>query len=169
VNFIFPNTTDTLIAMNPRSWPDSVRALLRFQALVGEIREIRGRWYEIRKESDESLVKVPRYKTLPPEAFRPCVRCGKLTHHPKHKYCSPECAVQSRTRKRGCCEQCGKENPRADARFCSRRCVIKYRTLTKPPCVLCGKPVAAPVNKFCSLVCSNKAKEGRRFGSEGPL
>ena len=158
--------------MNPAIWPDSVRALVKFQELTGVIRLIRGRYYRIRKDSDEELTKTPRPpygKTLAPELFKPCAACGKKTHHPKHKYCSHKCSSIGRSVKRSQCKQCGRETARVGARFCSRACVSKFQTLEKPPCRICGKPVSQTHNRFCSVACSNKAKEGRTFGFCGPL
>ena len=174
--FRFPATTAELISANPKAWPDSVHALLRFHALLGNIRLLGdgsgvGRWYIIPKFKDAPITKtrVPYGKTLPPEAFKPCTRCGKPTHHPNHKYCSHDCSVKVRAKNRRACEYCGKENPRSDARFCSRKCVLAYRVKKRPPCQICGKPVNGMKNKFCSATCSHVAQKGRKLGTRGPL
>ena len=78
MNLVFPATSDELIRQNPKAYPDSVRALLRFQELTGEVRLIRGRYYSIRKDKDEDIRKAyskPEHLlTALPYAL--CLVCG---------------------------------------------------------------------------------------------
>lgn len=132
----FPATTDELIRQNPLAWPDSIREILRFHALLGGIREIRGRWYVIRKDQDELLQRA-RSDNLPkkPKPPRPaCLVCGKPCGRPHSKLCSRECHGKYQSKPKPQCRRkgCDNEVKKHGKMYCSVECARGDRRPTGP-------------------------------------
>lgn len=156
MNLQFPNSTETLIKLNPAVWSDSVRALLRFKSLMGEIRELRGKWYQIRRdEKDDFSLPLEWWRMLAGgwEAFSYLFEASQ-----KHKPGQP---LKARRK----CSECGTPVARPKNKYCSQKCSIAGQTMVRPKCKLstCNNRVNKPEGKYCSMVCVNLSKRGPRI------
>lgn len=142
MNLTFPNSTATLIKLNPSTYPDAVRALLRFHALLGDIRELRGRWYQIKRdEKDDFSPPLEWWLMLGGgwEAFsylfkanqkhkpHPCKHCGAAISISRKTYCNNDCKNAHRVKEKPLCKVCGIMVKKSSRAFCSRECVDKYK------------------------------------------
>jgi hypothetical protein len=133
----FPNSTRSIMSANPRILADAVLARLRVLSLLGDIREIRGTWYSIRKDHDEDLQRA-HSNNLPrrSRATMPnCIVCSKPCSRTRSKFCSVACHAKHQRKPRAKCKRSG-----------------------------CANLVKKPEKIFCSLDCCNEYKRGVRTG-----
>ena len=135
--------------------PDAVRERLRFYSLVGDIRELRGVWYQIKRdEKDDFSPPLEWWLMLGGgwEAF------GYLAEaNQKHKPGQP---LKARRK----CLECGVPVARPKNKYCSQECSIVASKIQRPKCKLstCDNLVKNPDGKYCSMVCVNLSKRGPR-------
>ncbi len=135
MNLAYPATTEQLVSANQRISPDAVLAAIRKQFLAGAIREIRGRWYEMRPPEDRPFYHAGKRTIV--RRLISCDQCGsqfypeKIAARGKQEFCSRKCHHASMRKPRSNCEVCGKPCKHPANRMCSRTCVVKYRLLRR--------------------------------------